>query len=154
MKKKKSFNTLILFKSSIIYYIMKKINLPKNHYLLFSPFLIFYIVIILLTNNNILIGDEHRYVDLATSLLHGSLATYNTVDILTNCPGYPLIILPIIALKLPHIIFGILNIILYTSIISGTSSNSMLRTRRFSCWSSWLDSRFLSNSFSTPIRSF
>lgn len=85
----------------------------KNPYLLFAPFLILFIIYVLIVPTNGQVGDESRYLLFAKNLIHGfySLPPPN-ID-LTNGPGYPIILMPFIALSLPLICITIMNAIFY-----------------------------------------
>ena len=88
-------------------------NEKHNPYLLFSPFLIVYIAVILIFSKIENTGDEIRYITYAHNLIHGYFSpAYPYID-LGNGPGYPMILMPFIALKLPLIYLKLLNAIFY-----------------------------------------
>lgn len=88
-------------------------NEKYNPYLLFSPFLIVYIAVILIFSKIENTGDEIRYITYAHNLIHGYFSPpYPYID-LGNGPGYPMILMPFIALKLPLIYLKLLNALFY-----------------------------------------
>jgi 4-amino-4-deoxy-L-arabinose transferase-like glycosyltransferase len=92
---------------------MKLKHIFKNHFFLFLPFFILYIIIILICATPDLYGDESRYLAFATNLTHGFFSPPPPLLDLGNGPGYPLIMAPFIALKLPVIIIKLLNAVFY-----------------------------------------
>lgn len=92
---------------------LKDIKITGNPFLLFLPFFIIYVILILIYANPSLYGDEGRYLKYAFNLTHG-FYTYPAPYLdLGNGPGYPLIITPFIALKLPLISIKLLNAVFY-----------------------------------------
>lgn len=85
----------------------------KNPYLLFSPFLLFFIVFVLLFPTNGNEGDEGRYLMFAQNLLHGFYSPSSPDINLWNGPGYPLILVPFVGLRLPLLWITILNAVFY-----------------------------------------
>ena len=92
---------------------LKRINTVKNPFLLFLPFFIFYIVLILILANPSLYGDEGRYLKYARNLTHGFYSSPEPFLDLGNSPGYSLIMVPFVALKLPLISIKLLNALFY-----------------------------------------
>lgn len=92
---------------------LKNHKLIQNPFLLFLPFLILYAVIILIFAKPTNIGDESRYVTYAQNLCHGFYSLPAPFLDLGDGPGYSLIILPFIALKLPIIFIKLLNAVFY-----------------------------------------
>src|SRR6185436_9581786 len=88
----------------------------KNPYLIFLPFLVFFIgyVVYFLTDG--VSGDQPRYLMYAQNLLHGS---YSPPELdLRNGPGYPIVLVPFVALNLPLASMTILNAVFhYLSIV-------------------------------------
>jgi 4-amino-4-deoxy-L-arabinose transferase-like glycosyltransferase len=84
-------------------------KIAKYPYLTFLPFLFFYIYIILINKWPVLYGDEIRYVDFAHNLIHGFYSPPAPHINLWNGPGYPIILLPFIALKVPVLYITLLN---------------------------------------------
>ena len=82
------------------------------------PFLILYLLIAVFFAPNEFIGDEGRYVRLATNLTNG-FYSLPSPDINIWCgPGYPVILTPFIVLKLPFLAIRLLNsVLLYSSLI-------------------------------------
>ena len=93
-------------------------GITKNPFLLFSPFLLLYIGFVLLVYNNTLWGDELRHYRSAQNLLNGFYSPPAPDINLETGPGYPLLILPFLALDIPLFWMKILNAIFqYLSII-------------------------------------
>ncbi len=78
--------------------------------LLFSSTLVFYAVVTLLAHRPDLIWDEGRYLWFAENLTQGSYVTPQEPD-LFNGPGYPLVLAPFVALKVPLLGLRMLNAI-------------------------------------------
>jgi hypothetical protein len=92
---------------------MKNINVTKNPYLLFAPFLILYIIIVLIFHKQGTIGDEGRYLMFAHNLIHGFYSPTGPNIDLGNGPGYPIILKPFVALHLPLIFMRLINAVFY-----------------------------------------
>ncbi len=88
---------------------MKKI---RNSFLLFSPFLILSVVIIVASFHNDLVGDEGVYLTYAQNLLSILSSSSTHLNLMVG-PGYPLVIAPFVALKLPLISIALLNAVFY-----------------------------------------
>lgn len=96
----------------------------QNPYILFSPFLILYTLVIIRINHGIDLdntfprhGDEIRYIDYAKNLLQGKYAFDGDYRI-WNGPGYPIFLMPLVALKLPYGIISLFNVVLrYLSLV-------------------------------------
>ena len=93
--------------------IIKNIKLNKNPFILFLPFLILYLILILIFANNELNGDEGRYLMYAHNLTKGFYSPPPPAIDLGNGPGYPLLLMPFVALNLPLIFIKLLNAIFY-----------------------------------------
>jgi hypothetical protein len=91
---------------------MKKIKIPQNPYLLFLPVLIALIIYILINPTNGT-GDEARYMWYAKNMIHGFYSPPAPNVTLTNGPGYPMVLIPFILLKLPLISMTIINAFFY-----------------------------------------
>lgn len=90
----------------------------RNPYLLFLPFLIVFLIYILLYPTDGASGDQLRYLTYAHNLTHGYYAPPLDFVWLINGPGYPIILVPFLALELPLITITILNaFFFYFSII-------------------------------------
>ncbi len=81
----------------------------RNAWLLFSPFLFYYAWFIIKEKWPTLYGDEIRYVDFAHNLLHGFYSPPAPNINLWNGPGYPLMLLPFIALHVPALYITLMN---------------------------------------------
>jgi hypothetical protein len=91
----------------------KKNRIPKNPYLLFLPFLIVFIIYVLIFPTNGHQGDESRYIMFARNLLNGFYSPPPPNINLTNGPGFPIILMPFLALHLPLISITIMNAVFY-----------------------------------------
>ena len=95
---------------------MKK-KFIENPWLLFLPFLFLYIAAVCLMHKNVFEGDEGRYYEYAQNLLHGFYSPKGGMY-LWNGPGYPIVLMPLVALHLPTICFVILNALFqYLSVV-------------------------------------
>src|SRR5688572_4691293 len=79
-------------------------KLAANPFILFLPFLIFFIAYILIKNNNAFESDEERYYIFAQHLLNGYYSDPAPKINLWNGPGYPIFLMPFVALGLPLVI--------------------------------------------------
>ncbi|HWZ02843.1 MAG TPA: glycosyltransferase family 39 protein [Mucilaginibacter sp.] len=86
---------------------MKK--LTRNPWFIFLPFLFYYAYIVIINKWPTLYGDEIRYVDFAHNLIHGFYSPPMPHINLWNGPGYPLILLPFIAVHVPVLYITLLN---------------------------------------------
>lgn len=94
---------------------MKKI--AGSPFLFFLPFLLLYIIIVIFINKNVMEGDEGRYYMYANNLLHGFYSPKEEV-FLWNGPGYPIILMPFVGLKLPLICIKFMNALFhYLSVV-------------------------------------
>lgn len=92
---------------------MKSTNILNNPYLLFSPFLVVFTIYVFLQPTDGIFGDQPRYLEYAQNLIHGFYSSPAPDISLINGPGYPIIIMPFLALKLPLIIIALLNPFFY-----------------------------------------
>jgi hypothetical protein len=92
---------------------MTNIRLTKNPFLLFLPFLLIFIILVIISPPNGTTGDENRYLMFAQHLLHGFYSWPAPNIDLGYGPGYPILILPFLALKLPFVFIGLMNAVLY-----------------------------------------
>lgn len=91
--------------------LISKFKLPRNPFLLFLPFLLLYILIVLFLQSDSLWGDEDKYLTYAQNLLHGF---YSGPDPNLSCgPGYPILLMPFVALHLPLLVIKLVNPIFY-----------------------------------------
>ena len=81
------------------------------------PFFIFYILLIIFQSNDSLFGDEPRYLEFANNFLHGFYSTQPPSINLWNGPGYPLFLLPFVALGIPSIAIKLFNAVLYYCVL-------------------------------------
>jgi len=97
---------------------MKKINIIHNPYLLFFPFLVAFILFVLAFPSDGKGGDELRYLYYAQNLIHGFYSPPTPNIQLINGPGYPIILVPFLLLKMPPISMTIFNAVLhYLSVV-------------------------------------
>jgi hypothetical protein len=92
---------------------MKELKFTKNPYLLFAPFCIVFIVLVFFFHKESSEGDEGRFISYANNLCNGFFSPPAPNVDLGNGPGYPLIIMPIIALGLPMVYVILLNAFFY-----------------------------------------
>ncbi|WP_259066624.1 ArnT family glycosyltransferase [Mucilaginibacter sp. X4EP1] len=81
----------------------------RNPYFIFLPFLFFYAFIIFINKWPKLYGDEIRYADFAWNLLHGYYSPKPPHINLWNGPGYPLLLVPFMALRIHALYITLLN---------------------------------------------
>jgi 4-amino-4-deoxy-L-arabinose transferase-like glycosyltransferase len=81
----------------------------RNPWFTFLPFLFYYAYIIVINKWPTLYGDEIRYVEFAHHLIHGFYSPPAPHINLWNGPGYPILLLPFIALKVPVLYITLLN---------------------------------------------
>lgn len=91
--------------------INKKIT--KNPFLLFSPFLIVLMAVVIIFKTNGTTGDEGRYISLAENILHNYNATPANSIFFVDGPGYSLLLVPFIALRLLLVCITIMNVVFY-----------------------------------------
>jgi len=97
---------------------MKFRNLIKTPGFIFLPFLFLYVGLVFLFPTDGTEGDETRYMQYAMNLLNFLHSQDSLIVDLNNGPGYPIILLPFLALKLPLVSISLLNAILhYLSVI-------------------------------------
>ena len=91
-----------------------------NPWLVFLPVLALYIVLALkMTPHDIPIMDEGRYLGFAENMLHGHYHYKEGYQFLWSGPGYPIILLPFVALGSPLWPMKLLNaLLLYTSVVT------------------------------------
>ena len=90
----------------------------RNPWLIFSPFLLFYSHAIKINKWPVLYGDEIRYVEFAHHLIHGFYSPSAPNINLWNGPGYPIILWPFIAYKVPVLYITLLNaLFLYLAVV-------------------------------------
>lgn len=88
----------------------------RSPFLVFIPHLVVYLLLVLYFSQPSLRGDEERYLQFAQNLKNGFYSPPPPDINLWNGPGYPLLLLPVIALDLPLITIKLLNaVLLYLS---------------------------------------
>lgn len=92
---------------------MKKLVITRNPFLLFLPFLIFYIALVLIFPTSGTYGDESRYLTFTHNLINGFFSPPAPDIDLGNGPGYPIILVPFLAVHLPLISITLLNALFY-----------------------------------------
>jgi len=92
---------------------LRKTTSPANPFLLFLPSVVIYLIIIFVFSKSTNYGDEIRYLNYASNLTHGFYSYPKPFLDLGDGPGYPLILAPLIALKVPIIILKLLNALFY-----------------------------------------
>jgi len=92
---------------------IKNIKLPQNPWLLFFLFFVLYIILVLIFPTTRHQGDEERYLMFANNLVNGFYSPPAPDINLTNGPGWPIILMPFIALGLPLITITIANAFFY-----------------------------------------
>ena len=97
---------------------MNSIKKIRNPFLLFSPFLLLYLVFAILMYTTAFIGDETRFLAYTKNLLLGFYSQPSpNVDLLSG-PGYPIILMPFVALHLPKLCIVLLNVVMhYLSVV-------------------------------------
>jgi len=81
----------------------------RNPWLIYLPFLFYYAYLIIKNKWPSLYGDEIRYVDFAKNLIHGFYSPSPPHINLWNGPGYPIILMPFVALSIPAIYMTLMN---------------------------------------------
>lgn len=84
-------------------------RLISNPYFFFLPFLLWYVYLICINKWPALYGDEIRYADFASNLLHGYYSPPPPHVNLWNGPGYPLLIVPFMALRVHAFYITLMN---------------------------------------------
>ncbi len=89
-----------------------------NPWVVFLPILLMYMVLALkLSPHDTLVLDENRYWDYAENLLQGRFALEGG-NFLWSGPGYPLLLMPFVALKTPIFVLKLVNaLLLYSSVV-------------------------------------
>jgi hypothetical protein len=85
----------------------------RSPFFLFLPLLFIYSVYVYYFHTDQMTGDEVRYIQFAQNLLNGFYSpSYPNIDLI-NGPGYPILLLPFIGLKLPLFCITLFNAVLY-----------------------------------------
>ena len=91
--------------------------LENKPFITFLPFLIFYCIFVACSSYKYDIGDAPRYLQFADNLLHGFYSDPQNIN-LWNGPGYPLILVPFVALKQPLWVIATANaFFMYFSVV-------------------------------------
>ena len=91
--------------------------LENKPFITFLPFLIFYCIFVACSSYKYDIGDAPRYLQFADNLLHGFYSDPQDIN-LWNGPGYPLILVPFVALKQPLWVIATANaFFMYFSVV-------------------------------------
>lgn len=97
---------------------MDNTKITHNPYLFFSPFLIGLIIYVIFTGTSEWYGDGIRYINSAKNLLNGFYSPPAPNISLVHGPGYPILLVPFLAFRLPLVYIGIINaVFFYFSII-------------------------------------
>ncbi|MDE3185537.1 MAG: glycosyltransferase family 39 protein [Bacteroidota bacterium] len=88
---------------------MKEIKKIKNPFLIFLPFLLLYVIFILLFSSGSNQGDEGRYLNYAHNLTNGFYSLPLPYLDLGDGPGYPIILMPFVLLKIPVLYIKLMN---------------------------------------------
>ncbi len=92
---------------------MKRLHkIIQYPFLAYLPFLAVYLLLIVIGHNDEMHGDEGRYIMFANNLMEGFYSPKDEVN-LWNGPGYPIFLIPFLALKLPLIGITLANGVLY-----------------------------------------
>ena len=92
--------------------------LDKSPFLVYLPFLFLYLLLVLKLHGDQMVGDEGRYYGFAQNLLNGFYSPPPPDINLWNGPGYPIFLMPFVALGLPLICITLCNAFFqYLSII-------------------------------------
>jgi hypothetical protein len=103
----------------------------RNPWLLFSPFLLYYGYLIVINKWPTLYGDEIRYVDFAKNLLHGFYSPPAPHINLWNGPGYPILLMPFVALHIPDLYTTLMNAVyLYLTVVFLYQSISLFADKK------------------------
>lgn len=106
-------------------------KIKRNPYLLFLPFLCFYILFIIRYRYHEIYGDEGRYIDFAKNLFHGFYSPPMPNINLWNGPGYPIILMPFMALHVPSIYLSLPNaLFMYLSVVLLYRACALLTSNR------------------------
>lgn len=92
---------------------MKKNIITENPYFIFSPFLIILLALVLIFKTDGTFGDEPLYLTLAKNILNGYYSDPSQAIEIGNGPGYPILLVPFLALRLPLVYITIMNAVLY-----------------------------------------
>ena len=95
----------------------KMTAMPVRPFIFFLPFLFLYSAIVIVMGKDELTVDEPSYLQLATNLVNGFYSPPPPGIDLWHAPGYPLALVPFVALKAPLLVLRLLNAVwLYASV--------------------------------------
>jgi hypothetical protein len=83
----------------------------------FLPLLVVYIIVLILSPTEIGRSDQSRYMWYAENLSHGYFTPKDNVNLWSG-PGYPLVLAPFVALKLPLAVPRLFNILLLLAAVA------------------------------------
>ena len=87
---------------------------PRNPWLMLLPALALYLFLAAtLTSHDALVRDEVRYWGFADNLLHGHFHDKGGDNFLWSGPGYPVVLMPFVALDAPLVLPKLFNAVLY-----------------------------------------
>jgi hypothetical protein len=90
----------------------------RSPFALFLPFLILFIALVLRLHTEQMLGDEGRYYQFAKNMLAGFYSPPPPDINLWSAPGYPLLLVPFVALDAPLVAITLTNAVLhYLSIV-------------------------------------
>jgi 4-amino-4-deoxy-L-arabinose transferase-like glycosyltransferase len=93
---------------------MKKSELINNPFILFSPFLALFVIYILkMAPSDLTEGDPARYIMYANNMIQGFYSPPAPNILLRNGPGYPIVLIPFLLLKLPLLFIALMNAVFY-----------------------------------------
>jgi len=111
----------------------------RNPFLLYLPFLFFYAYVIVINKWPTLYGDEIRYVNFAHNLIHGYYSPSAPHINLWSGPGYPLILLPFIAVHVPVLYITLLNALyLYLAVVFLYKALKLITSHKIAAFSALL----------------
>ena len=114
-------------------------KIARNPFLLFLPFLFFYAYVIVINKWPTLYGDEIRYVEFAHNLIHGYYSPSPPHINLWSGPGYPLILLPFIAVHVPVLYITLLNAVYqYLAVVFLYKALELITNHRIAAFSALL----------------
>ncbi len=91
--------------------------LENRPFITFLPFLVLYCLFVACSSYKFDIGDAPRYLQYADNLLHGFYSDRENIN-LWNGPGYPLVLVPFVALKQPLWVMATANaFFMYLSVV-------------------------------------
>jgi len=91
----------------------KRLSWKENPWILFSPFLLIFILYAILNPPIGNSGDETRYLTYASNLINGYYSPSAPNVELINGPGFPIFLMPFVALGLPLLTITLFNALLY-----------------------------------------